>query len=65
MSDSELLERLQHELIDTLEIRRANPDYYGKYGTKARIRRLRLEIGRLMLMIEKGCVDSGKDKWDT
>lgn len=65
MNDLELLEWLLHELIDTLEIRRANPDYYGKYGTKARIRRLRLEIGRLMLRIEKGCVDSGKDKWDT
>ena len=64
MGDLELLERLQHELVEMIKLRKWCTDYYGKYGTKARIRRLRLEINRLMLRIENLCVASGADKWD-
>ena len=64
MGDLELLERLQHELVEMIKLRKWCTDYYGKYGTKARIHRLRLEIGKLMLKIERGCVGSGPDTWD-
>lgn len=64
MGDLELLKRLQRELVEILEFRANCTDYYGKYGTKARIHRLRLEINRLMLRIENLCVASGADKWD-
>ena len=57
MGDLELLERLQRELIEMIKLRKWRTDYYGKYGTKARIRRLRLEI-------ERGCVGIGPDTWD-
>ena len=56
MGDLELLEQLQYELVETIELRKRCTNYYGKYGTKARIHRLRLEIGKLMLKIERGCV---------
>lgn len=65
MSDFELLQRLQRDLIEVLRDRKAHDSYYGKHGTKARIRRLRLEITRLMLEIERKCnFQNGKEGWE-
>lgn len=65
MSDLELLKRLQQELISVLELRKRSSSYYDKYGTKARIRRLRIEISKLMLEIERKCdYCNGKEGWE-
>ena len=48
-----------------LRDRKAHDSYSGKHGTKARIRRLRLEINRLMLEIERKCnFRNGKEGWE-
>lgn len=65
MSDFELLKRLQQGLIEALEARKKHTSYYDKFGSKARIHRLRLEISRLMLEIERKCnFPNGKEDWE-
>lgn len=65
MSDFELLKRLQQGLIEALEARKKHTRYSDKFGSKARIHRLRLEISRLMLEIERKCnFPNGKEDWE-
>lgn len=54
MSDFDVLKALQHELIMTLE-NRMHTDFITREVSRAKIRRLRLQINEVMLRIEKKC----------
>lgn len=67
MNDFELLIALQKELTDTLNKRADIVDgWVPKTASKAKIRRLRLQIQEVMLRIERSCEGSyiqRKEAW--
>lgn len=52
MSDFQLLQNLQRELIDTLIERKKVEKWFPRACCKAKVRRLRLQIQEIMLRIE-------------
>ena len=65
MSDFELLKALQEESVTTLEVRKTS-EYVPHNACRTKIRRLRLQIGEVMLRIERKCtsyVIMGKEGW--
>lgn len=54
MSDFEMLKTLQQELVTTLEARKVS-EYVTHNVSRAKIRRLRLQISEVMLRIERKC----------
>ena len=67
MSDFELLKSLQEELIGALKERKKTDCYFPRSCSKAKIRRLRLQIQDVMFRIEQKCetyYKDGKEKWE-
>lgn len=65
MSDFELLEALQTELISTLEERKKVKKWIPNTCCRAKIHRLRLQIQEVMLRIERKCKGSYKGvEWE-
>ena len=68
MSDFELLEALQSELIFTLEEREKVKKWIPRTCCRAKIHRLRLQIQEVMLRIERKCEGSFKrverEEWE-
>ena len=62
MTDFELLKCLQSKLIETLEQRKTVEKWIPITCSKAKIRRLRLQIQEVMLRIEMKCEGSIKYK---
>ena len=62
MTDFEMLKCLQNELIETLEERKTVEKWIPRTCSKAKIRRLRLQIQEVMLRIEMKCEGSIKYK---
>ena len=60
MSDFELLEALQSELIFILEERKKVKKWIPRTCCRAKIHRLRLQIQEVMLRIERKCEGSFK-----
>ena len=55
ISDFELLKHLQNEMLELLLERKLQSAWIPKKLSKARFRRLRLEIQEVMLRIERKC----------
>lgn len=55
MSDFDLLQVLQKELVETLRERQTHSTYITQRTSKARIHRLRIELQEVMLKIERQC----------
>lgn len=62
MSDFELLKRYQKEIVKVLEERKKYSAYDCSWGNKARYTRLRIEIQKLMLEIERN-MDFNDERW--
>lgn len=66
MSDFELLKALQKELVETLEERKRIGVYVPRSCSKAKIRRLRLQIQEVTVRIENKCRGwkNGREGWE-
>lgn len=67
ISDFDLLKCLQNELIEVLQKRRLVNEWIPNNVSRAKIRRLRLEIQEVMLRIERKCdgyCKHGKEDWE-
>ncbi len=62
MSDFELLKRYQKEIVELLNDRKKNGAFGCTWGNKARYTRLRIEIQKLMLEIERN-MDFNDERW--
>lgn len=55
MSDFDLLQTLQKELVETLRERQTHCTYITQHASRARIHRLRMALQEVMLRIERQC----------
>ena len=67
ISDFDLLKCLQNELVEVLQKRQLTNQWLPNNVSRAKIRRLRLEIQEVMLRIERKCLGyykDGKEDWE-